>query len=43
MQFGKMHGIALAVLGTILLGIQGMHYLPTKSSCWRAWVFFTPG
>jgi hypothetical protein len=29
MQFGKMHGIALAVLGFILLGIQGMLYMPT--------------
>ena len=29
MQFGKMHGIALAVLGIILLGIQGMLYMPT--------------
>jgi hypothetical protein len=29
MQFGKMHGVALAVLGFILLGIQGMLYMPT--------------
>jgi hypothetical protein len=29
MQFGRMHGIALAVLGFILLGIQGMLYMPT--------------
>jgi hypothetical protein len=31
MQFGKIHGIALAVLGAILLGLQVMLYLmPTK-------------
>jgi hypothetical protein len=29
MRFGKMPGIALAVLGVILLGIQGMLYMPT--------------
>jgi hypothetical protein len=29
MQVGKMHGIALTVLGVILLGIQGMLYMPT--------------
>jgi hypothetical protein len=29
MQFGKMHGIAVAVLGVILLGIPGMLYMPT--------------
>jgi hypothetical protein len=29
MQFGKVHGIAMAVLGFILLGIQGMLYMPT--------------
>jgi hypothetical protein len=29
MQFGKIHGIALAVLGVILLGFQGMLYMPT--------------
>ena len=28
MQFGKMHGTALAVLGVILLGIPGMLYMP---------------
>jgi hypothetical protein len=40
MQFGKIHGIALAVLGAILLGIQVMFYFapnkvvtgPTESS-----------
>jgi hypothetical protein len=31
MQFGKIHGIALAVLGNILLGIQGMLYIPTEA------------
>jgi UDP-N-acetylmuramyl pentapeptide phosphotransferase/UDP-N-acetylglucosamine-1-phosphate transferase len=32
MQFGKIHGIALAVLGAILLGLQVMRYLtPTKA------------
>ena len=31
MQFGKIHGIALAVLGAILLGAQVMFYVtPTK-------------
>jgi hypothetical protein len=29
MQFGKIHGIALALLGVILLGIQGVLYMPT--------------
>jgi len=29
MQFGKIHGIALALLGIILLGIQGILYMPT--------------
>ena len=29
MQFGKIHGIAVAVLGVILLGIQGMLYMTT--------------
>ena len=27
MQFGKIHGVALAVLGAILLGIQAMLYM----------------
>jgi hypothetical protein len=30
-QFGKIYGIALAVLGKILLGIQGMLYIPTEA------------
>jgi hypothetical protein len=31
MQFGRIHGIALAVLGTVLLGIQTMYYMmPTN-------------
>jgi LPXTG-motif cell wall-anchored protein len=29
MQFGKTHGIALAVLGVILLAIQAMFYIPS--------------
>jgi hypothetical protein len=29
MQFGKTHGIALAVLGVILLAIQAMLYIPS--------------
>jgi hypothetical protein len=32
MPFGKIVGIALAVLGIILLGIQGMLYMPTGKS-----------
>ena len=27
MQFGKIHGVALAVLGAILLGVQAMLYM----------------
>jgi hypothetical protein len=27
MQFGRIHGVALAVLGAILLGVQAMLYL----------------
>jgi uncharacterized membrane protein len=30
MQFGKIHGVALAVLGAILLGIQAMLYMTPK-------------
>jgi len=31
MQFGKIHGIAMAILGIVLLGIQTMYYMmPTK-------------
>ena len=30
MQFGKIHGVALAVLGVILLGIQAMLYVRPK-------------
>jgi hypothetical protein len=31
MQFGKIHGIALAILGIILLGIQTAYYMmPTN-------------
>jgi hypothetical protein len=31
MQFGKIHGFALIVLGIVLLGIQGVFYMtPTK-------------
>jgi hypothetical protein len=30
MQFGRFHGIALAVLGVILLGIQAMLYMTPK-------------
>jgi hypothetical protein len=33
MQFGKIHGIALAILGIVLLGIQTAYYMmPTTSS-----------
>jgi hypothetical protein len=40
MQFGKFHGVASAILGTILLGVQAMLYMtprevvrgPTESS-----------
>ena len=36
MQFGKIHGIALTILGIILLGIQTMYYvMPTNSSAAR--------
>lgn len=32
MQFGKIHGIALTILGIILLGIQTVYYvMPTHS------------
>ena len=31
MQFGKIHGIALAILGIILLGIQTMYYMMPKN------------
>jgi len=27
MQFGRIHGIALAILGIVLLGIQTMYYM----------------
>jgi hypothetical protein len=27
MQFGKIHGIALAILGIVLLGIQTVYYM----------------
>ena len=31
MQFGKIHGIALAILGIVLLGIQTVYYMmPTN-------------
>lgn len=30
MQFGKIHGVALAVLGAILLGFQAMLYMTPK-------------
>jgi hypothetical protein len=31
MQFGKIHGIALAIFGIVLLGIQTVYYMmPTK-------------
>jgi hypothetical protein len=31
MQFGRIHGIALAILGIVLLGIQTMYYMmPTN-------------
>jgi hypothetical protein len=30
MQFGRFHGIVLAVLGVILLGIQAMLYMTPK-------------
>jgi hypothetical protein len=30
MQFGRIHGIALAILGIILLGIQTMYYTMPK-------------
>ena len=32
MQFGKIHGIALAILGIVLLGIQTVYYMmPTNA------------
>jgi len=32
MQFGRIHGIALAILGIVLLGIQTMYYMmPTNA------------
>jgi hypothetical protein len=32
MQFGKIHGTALAILGIVLLGIQTMYYMmPTNA------------
>ena len=31
MQFGRIHGIALAILGIVLLGIQTVYYMiPTN-------------
>jgi hypothetical protein len=27
MQFGRIHGIALAILGIVLLGIQTVYYM----------------
>jgi hypothetical protein len=33
MQFGRIHGIALALLGIVLLGIQTVHYMmPTNAT-----------
>jgi hypothetical protein len=32
MQFGRIHGIALAILGVVLLGIQTVYYMmPTNA------------
>ena len=32
MQFGRIHGVALAVLGAILLGVQAMLYLTSPGA-----------
>jgi len=36
MQFGKIHGLALAILGVVLLGLQAWFYMaPNKVIEWH--------
>jgi hypothetical protein len=42
MQFGRFHGIALAVLGVILLAIQAMLYMTPRQLVTRATEPSTP-